>query len=1118
MNIRDIMTQTGSFVKNDNGKGVINGSMLSIGKKGQVVEGVIKGVADQISISFNGVEVAVPHTAVQGAREGETRKFQIMDVSKDNIVLKEVGKSGVSDKVQSKQGMVSTSVRQSSYSHTGIMSDSAKMSESISDRDSSLKVVTGDDYKEIQDQEGSFEECRKACVERIVKRVKEQKEYEQYCREQGQSLREELEQGLKQMQVIGFIGEKSENQIRAALENADIPATAANISSVITALNMSQLAGDMSDDAKAYIIGNDMAPTISNIYHGQYSGSDAENGMIIDEDTWNQVLPQVESAVSASGVEGDRAIEEAKWLFANELPVTADSIAKLDVLNDIKDNMTPDIVLKQIIQAMSAGNKAEDATLDTSQFIIAQKYIQSFMTVTDQDIVTAVGNVSESNGVLNLNALVQAHQVNTSVDNSGNVNPYANSGNAEAVIPSVIDESADEMTVAQITVKRQIAEICLRMTLSSVNNMAAKGIDIETSPLEEIVNQLREEENSYYKAQFSEDGIMLTEDEINLMQETMEKTSDIAKAPAALIGSSVRMQNLITLNELHSAAISETYQRNLFSEVYEQVATEVNSEYGDSIEKAFAGISDILSELGLEDTDANERAVRILGYNSMELTEENINRVKAYDAMLNRVIDNMKPQVVLDMIRNGNNPLDTSIADLDKMLIGMTSEIDINDEEKYSKFLWELEKSSSISEDERDGYIGIYRLIRSIEKTDGAAIGSVINADKEMTLANLLTAVRTIRGKGIDVGVDDTFGGIEDTDYNGSSITSQINKGFSDKAVVEKTDSSIQGDDIQNEAVRYTDNLVSEIINDITPSKLQEMSDGDMEALLNTSVETLAESMKKLSGDKDVEKAYYDEQAKQLREMIDDSSEAETFLNNMDIDDSISNLYAAQNMIQNGYSVMKDSYNRRGVLDKDRQDEFEELVEEMPNKLIDEETMKKQCEKADKYMEDILSESYKSEQTDTVDLEKLRALGRGINLNRALVGRRSYEIPVITGDSVRTMNVTIIEGLDDGGKVQINMDDEGGIGKVSARFKVSEDNLKGLILCDSREGYERITEGQESFESALADEGFNIKNISVSMMHTSNEMPDINIGQYDADTSKLYKAAKATVKYISSIM
>ena len=1118
MNIRDIMTQTGSFVKNDNGKGVINGSMLSIGKKGQVVEGVIKGVADKISISFNGVEVAVPHTAVQGAREGETRRFQIMDVSKDNIVLKEVGKSSESDRVQSKQGMVSTSVSQSSYSYTGVMSDSAKMTESISDRDSSLKVVTGDDYKEIQDNEGSFEECRKACMERVVKRIKEQKEYEQYCREQGQSLREDLEEGLKQMQVIGFIGEKSENQVRAALENADIPATEANISSVITALNMSQLAGDMSDDAKAYIIGNDMVPTISNIYHGQYSGSDAENGMVIDEDTWNQILPQVENAVSASGVGGDRAIDEAKWLFANDLPVTADSIAKLDVLNDIKDNMTPDIVLKQIIQAMSAGNKAEDATLDTSQFIIAQKYIQDFMSVTDQDIATAVVNVSESTGVLNLSALMQAHQANTAVNSSDSVNTYANSGNAETVIPAVISEAADEITIAQITAKRQVAEICLRMTLSSVNNMATKGINIETSPLEEIVNQLREEENAYYKAQFSEDGITLTDDEINLMQETMEKTADIAKAPAAIIGSSVRMQNLITLNELHGAAVSETYQRNLFSEVYEQVATEVNSEYGDSIEKAFAGISDILSELGIEDTDANERAVRILGYNSMELTEENINRVKAYDAMLNRVIDNMKPKVVLDMIRNGNNPLDTSIAELDEMLVSMTSGMDISDEEKYSKFLWQLEKSSSITEDEREGYIGIYRLIRSIEKTDGAAIGSVINADKEMTLGNLLTAVRTIRGKGIDVGVDDTFGGIEDTDYNGKSISSQINKGFSDKDVVEKTDSSIQGDDTQNDTVRYTDNLVSEIINDITPSKLQEMSDGDMETLLNNSVETLAESMKKLSGDEDVEKAYYDEQARQLREIIDDSGEAEKFLKNMGIDDSISNLYATQNMLQNGYSVMKESYNRRDVLDKDRQNEFEKIIEEMPDNLIDEETMKKQCQRADKYMEDILSESYKSDSMDTVGLEKLRAFGRSLNLNRALVGRRSYEIPIIAGDEIRTMNVTILEGMDDGGKVQIDMDDEGGIGKVSARFKVSADNLKGLILCDSREGYERITEGQKSFESAMADEGFNIKNISVSMMHTSNEMPDINIGQAGADTSKLYKAAKAAVKYISSIM
>ncbi|MDE6616862.1 MAG: hypothetical protein K2K35_09865, partial [Lachnospiraceae bacterium] len=89
MNIKDIMHQPGKVART----GIMpdRSPFLSIGKKGQVVEGVISKVSDKISISFNGIEVTVPHSAVRNATEGGTRKFQIMDVSKDNIVLKEVG-------------------------------------------------------------------------------------------------------------------------------------------------------------------------------------------------------------------------------------------------------------------------------------------------------------------------------------------------------------------------------------------------------------------------------------------------------------------------------------------------------------------------------------------------------------------------------------------------------------------------------------------------------------------------------------------------------------------------------------------------------------------------------------------------------------------------------------------------------------------------------------------------------------------------------------------------------------------------------------------------------------------------------------------------------------------
>ena len=45
-----------------------------------------------------------------------------------------------------------------------------------------------------------------------------------------------------------------------------------------------------------------------------------------------------------------------------------------------------------------------------------------------------------------------------------------------------------------------------------------------------------------------------------------------------------------------------------------------------------------MEELGLEATDANRRAVRILGYNHLEITQENIMTVKTADQALRNVV------------------------------------------------------------------------------------------------------------------------------------------------------------------------------------------------------------------------------------------------------------------------------------------------------------------------------------------------------------------------------------------------------------------------------------------------------------------------------------------------
>ena len=145
----------------------------------------------------------------------------------------------------------------------------------------------------------------------------------------------------------------------------------------------------------------------------------------------------------------------------------------------------------------------------------------------------------------------------------------------------------------------------------------------------------------------------------------------------------------------------------------------------------------MLQEMGLESTPENERAVRILGYNRMEITEESIAQIKDWDAEVNTLIDRMKPATVLGMIRDGINPLEHTVTELNEMLAdrGMTA---AQEEESYSKFLWRLDKTNGITAEERQSYIGIYRLLHQVQKEDHAAVGAVVQSGQQMDLSCLL--------------------------------------------------------------------------------------------------------------------------------------------------------------------------------------------------------------------------------------------------------------------------------------------------------------------------------------------------------------------------------------------
>ncbi len=229
--------------------------------------------------------------------------------------------------------------------------------------------------------------------------------------------------------------------------------------------------------------------------------------------------------------------------------------------------------------------------------------------------------------------------------------------------------------------------------------------------------------------------------------------------------------------DAEGTALQQTYEKA--GESYESLMTVPRPDLGDSMHKAFGNVEELVRELGLEPTEENCRAVRILGYNHMEITEENIERVKEADAQVRNLIEKMTPAATLQMIRDGVNPLEQSFAQLNEYFDNLPPSFQ-EQAESYSRYLYGLEQNKQITEQERESYIGVYRLLHQIERRDGAAVGSVLNTQSELRFANILSAVRSGDCGHMDVQATDELGVLCEcvTDLENNSITEQIQAGY----------------------------------------------------------------------------------------------------------------------------------------------------------------------------------------------------------------------------------------------------------------------------------------------------------------------------------------------------
>ena len=567
--------------------------------------------------------------------------------------------------------------------------------------------------------------------------------------------------------------------IAHALSMADLPANEEIVADGVQALQKAEEISEITPSAIEYLLKNGLEPTVENIYTGTFSQSNAAMpGIKVNADDVEALMPQVEKLLDEADLPMDtRQRENVEWMLERDIPVTAENLSYLDDLQTAEPQLLQEEVTDSIVNAVAEGRKPQEAYL-ISGFSIADQaeaVNETVQNVTDEQAARVVDR-GEPLTAENLAREIQREENGLPVRM-----PDVSIAADDTAVDAADTVPAQGFSEEAVRAQRILEETRLVMTQQANLTLMKQGISVDTTELSEVVEQLKNLEAGFYQKTLTNNEEAVTEEElsvrIDMFEQTTTQVSELAEMPAALLGRIPDIAEAV-IGDLHreGRALAQTFAAA--DQRYETMRTEVRRDLGDSMRKAFRNVDDILEDLGMETTESNQRAVRILAYNQQEITNESIGKMKAGDELVQRAFKSLTPGVVAKMIREGENPLDLSMEELtDKAEEIKAVSPSESAEGKFSEFLYKAQRSGELTQEERDAFVGVYRLIYQVEKTDGAVIGQLLAQGTDISLRNLMMAARTRRHENREYTIDDDFGFAE-FDRSTLSITEQIEMVF----------------------------------------------------------------------------------------------------------------------------------------------------------------------------------------------------------------------------------------------------------------------------------------------------------------------------------------------------
>ncbi len=877
------------------------------------------------------------------------------------------------------------------------------------------------------------------------------------------------------------------NQLASAIKQADLPVSEELTTGCAEALQEAASLTECNREAAKYLLERELPPTIENLYLAQHSAKGAvpaaSGGMALE----GNLKAQVEQVIVQSGHPvNEDTLSASQWMMEQQIPLTPENLGYLLDLEQMQFPLDADQVANAMFEAVAEGGRPADA-------IILEGYRNTDRAKQAEQVVkqatdAQVWSVVEKGLPLTIEHLMAAQQEG----DAGQEASYRNGAqHGQAADPG--------LELSFVTAKRQLEEARLVMTAQANYALLKQGISIETRPLESLVEELKALEENYYKALLSQNGVPATEENTAVFAGTLESVDALAKAPAYILGEiQTDRESIAQARDVGSARQAELARAG---EAYETLKTEPRADLGDSIQKAFGNVDDILSDLGLEATGQNRRAVRILAYNQLEITEASIAQMKGADQKVQNLFQNLTPAVALEMIREGTNPLELTVEQLNAKAEEMKLRLDPDGGEKFSKFLWKLEQRQGITPEERDSFIGIYRLLNQIDKTDGAVIGALVHQGAELSMKNLLSAVRTRQGQGIRASVDDTFGAVEEVRTQNLSISEQI------------------------EAAYQTD-CAKESFARATPEGMQQaQAQGSM---LEMTPEELLRQLQDSAPDEALEEAYYKEKIQMFSQAKESEAQVLQTLGRYDMPATAYNIIAANQMAQSR-NVFKSLF-APGSTDGETslEDAKKQLLEDFAEAVKTPEEMAKAQEKLADLAENVMKTMIQSEDVRSLEIRDMKILQQQIELGARMAKEEHYAIPVLVADEVTNVQLKIVRGKRERGRVEV-MFDAPKYGKAAASFQVQGDSVKGYIAAESKEAIEALKAREDSLRARLGrEEGTGWE---VQYLHTQDldlerfgsgrpmaaEEQEKDTEAYQVQTKELYGMAKAFLEEVKSM-